>query len=141
MPLSQKQCAVPGCRRMGQPTCPDHPLPMTLTVAGTRRHIVGMNAEVWTEREPSGRLVHHVGQLLLNGQTPTKLIAKPRKCSVCKGPTYTTTTGGRPIHDMCEGLLNILPDDLAARVIFGVAVDLGASILTDSPTKEARRAA
>lgn len=109
-------------------------LPITLTIDGRRRHIIAIEKTYWTEREPSGRLVHHVGKVLLDGQPEVKLIEKPRKCGRCKGDTFTTTKLGRPIHDTCEGWLNVLPDDLNAQVIFGVAVDLGATILT--PEKE-----
>jgi hypothetical protein len=108
-------------------------LPIDVTVGGVRRHVVHMTTKtpyVWTEQEPSGRLVHHVGKLLLDGQTPTKTIDPPRPCSVCKTPTVTTTMRGRPIHDTCEGWGNVMPDELEAQVIFGIAVDLGASVIT-----------
>lgn len=118
-------------------------LPMAITVEGARRLVVGIEKDRWIEREPSGRLVHHVGKLLLDGQSPSKWIDEPRKCSRCKQLTHTTTKLGRPIHDTCEGWLNVMPDELAAQVIFGVAVDLGAQIIFDSPkeTHRDRRAA
>jgi hypothetical protein len=125
-------------------------LPIDVTIGGVRRHVVHMTTKiphVWTELEtlPDGRarLVHHVGKLLLDGQTPTKLIEKPRPCSICKTPTYTTTMRGRPIHDTCEGWGNVMPDELEAQVIFGIAVDLNATIITrtdDNRPKEPRHA-
>lgn len=113
-------------------------VPFMVTVGGVRRRVVHMTNQTWTEQESSGRLVHHMGKLLLEGQTPTKLIDKPRPCSKCKQPTITTTMRGRPIHDTCEGWLNVMPDELEAQVIFGIAVDLGATIVT--PKEDQRRA-
>lgn len=119
-------------------------LPIDVTVGGVRRHVVHMDTKTWTEQETTGdggvRLVHHVGKLLLDGQTPTKLIETPRPCSVCKNPTITTTMRGRPIHDTCEGWGNVLPDELEAQVVFEVAVQLGASVITHDTTKETRDA-
>jgi hypothetical protein len=100
-------------------------LPIDVTVGGVRRHVVHMDTKTWTEQEASGRLVHHVGKLLLDGPTPTKFIETPRPCTVCKSPTYTTTMLGRPIHDACEGWTNVMPDDVEARALFEAAVALG----------------
>lgn len=119
---------------MGRPK-----LPLDVTIGGIRRHVVHMSPKTWTEQEPSGRLVHHVGKLLLDGQTPTKWIEAPRPCSVCKTPTHTTTMRGRPIHDTCEGWGNVMPDELEAMVVFHVALDLGAQVITHNDTRKENR--
>lgn len=121
-------------------------LPYTVMIDGVRHKVVHeittMDGPVWTEQLPSGQLVHHAGKIL-TGQTVGKWLDKPRPCSRCKQPCQTTTPLGRPVHDTCEGWLHILPDDLEAQIVFGVAADLGASMLTPATParKETRRAA
>lgn len=124
-------------------------LPIDVTVDGVRRHVVHMTTTMtgatWTEQEitPDGhvRLVHHVGKLLLDGPTETRWIDTPRPCTKCKQPTQTTTTLGRPIHDTCEGWLNVMPDDVAAKALFEAALELGVKEIVhhNHPTKETVR--
>lgn len=120
-------------------------LPLTVAVGGKRRDVVAMTTKVWTEREPSGRLVHHVGRLLVDGQPESKVLDKPKPCTKCKRPSWIGTRLGRARHDACEGWTATLPDELYAAVVFGVAADLGAQFLTPTtPTKgktDVRRAA
>lgn len=114
--------------------------PRTAVLDGVRRHVVATSTTTWTEQLPTGQLVHHVGKLL-DGQTVGKWLAEPKPCTRCKQPCQTATPRGRAVHDTCEGWTNVLTDELYAQVVFGVAADLGAAILTDTPPQETRRAA
>lgn len=116
-------------------------LPRTVTIDGVRHRVVHESTTTWTEQLPDGRLVHHPGKILA-GQTVGRWLDTPKPCTVCKQPSWTATPRGRSHHDTCEGWLHVLPDDIEAQVIFGVAADLGADILTPPSTrKEIRRAA
>lgn len=111
-------------------------LPLTVTVDGRARHVIATTPKVWTEQEPSGRLRHHVGKLLLDGQAPSKVLDKPKPCTRCKQPSWAATALGRARHDACEGWTSVLPDEAFARVIFGVAADLGAALVISTTTTE-----
>lgn len=118
--------------------------PLDVLVGGRRRHVVGKTLTTWIEQESSGRLVHHVGKLLLDGQEPTKVLDAPKVCKACKQPSWTGTVRSRAHHDTCEGWTALLPDEFYAAVVFGVAADLGAAFLTpiaptEQTTKEAPR--
>lgn len=105
-------------------------LPLTVTVGGVRRCVVAMTPKTWTEQEPSGRLRYHVGKLLVDGQAPSKVLDAPKPCTRCKQPSWAANALGRARHDACEGWTSVLPDDLYAEVVFGVAADLGAQLVT-----------
>lgn len=113
--------------------------PITVTIGGRRRHIVHRAPAFWTEQLADGQLVHHAGKFQLD-QPQAKWLATPKPCSRCKQPCQTATPLGRAVHDSCEGYLNVLPDEIEAQIIFGVAVDLGAQLITGipNPSKEIR---
>lgn len=117
-------------------------MPRTVTIGGVRRNVIRETSEIWTERLPSGQLVHHLGKII---DTPFegKWLDKPKPCSVCKQPCRTANgPRGRVFHDTCEGWTRVLPDDVEAQIVFAAAVALGGSFLTPvTPGKEARRAA
>lgn len=102
--------------------------PFKLQVWGQSRHVVAMGKGFWTERLDDGTLLHHLGNLLINGQTEGRWLDQPKPCTHCKQPSYTATPRGRAVHDTCEGLLDAMPDEHFTRVLFGVASMLGASI-------------
>lgn len=121
--------------------------PLDILVGGTRRHIVAKTTKTWVEQDSSGRLAHHVGTLLLDGQEASKVLDKPKPCTKCKQPSWAATVRGRARHDSCEGWTSVLTDEHYAAVVFGIAADLGAQFVTPiapagfdpaSTTKEAR---
>lgn len=103
--------------------------PFTTSVGGVSRHVVVMGKGFWTERLDDGRLVHHLGNLLINGQTEGRWLDQPKPCSRCKQPSWTATPRGRAVHDTCEGMLDTMPDEHLSRIIFGVAAMLGATVV------------
>lgn len=120
-------------------------LPVTVTVGGVRRHVVARNTKVWTEQEASGRLRHHVGTLLTDGQLPSKVLDKPKPCTRCKQPSWAATARGRARHDACEGWTSMLPDEEFINLVCHIAADLGAALTTpgdsSATTEEVRHAA
>lgn len=123
---------------------PKFEAPFTAIVDGRRRRVVVWNKDFWTEQLPDGELVHHMGHLMMTGQANGKWLEQPKTCKTCKQPAQIATPLKRAFHPHCEGWLNLLPDDLNAQVIFGVASMLGASMISDSfapDPQETRRAA
>jgi len=100
--------------------------PINVIVGGRGRNVVQSKPTWWIETTPDGHLVH-CGRLLA-AQDPAQILAEPKKCGRCKRPAVTATARGRAYHSRCEGWLEVLPDDIANQVIFGVAADLHAAI-------------
>lgn len=101
--------------------------PFITTVAGQQRTVVQSKPAWWVEQRGHDDHVIHVGRLL-DKQEPIQILAEPKPCSRCKTPAVTATARGRAHHPQCEGWLEVLPDDLANQVIFGVAADLRARV-------------
>lgn len=116
--------------------------PFSVKVWGHSRYVVHRGKDFWTEQRPDGSLVHHAGNLL-DAPRPYKDIVEPKPCSVCKASSYTTTPRGRGVHPGCEGVLDVLPDDIHWDTVFMIAEMLGAEIVMDdvAPEREVRRAA
>ncbi|MGQ0774582.1 MAG: hypothetical protein ACT4NY_09215 [Pseudonocardiales bacterium] len=70
------------------------------------------------------RLRHNVEQ-----QTVLQLLPEPKPCTRCRTPARTATARGRAVHLNCEGWLDVLTTEAIAKVLFGVAVDLGATVV------------
>lgn len=123
---------------------PKFEVPFTVKVDGRRRRVVVREKEFWTEQLLDGRLAHHMGRLMMEGQAAGKWLDEPKICKTCKQPAQIATPLKRAFHPHCEGWLNVLPDDLNDQVVFGVASMLGAYVLSDTlaPTpQEVHRAA
>lgn len=116
--------------------------PFTVKVWGKNRNVVHRGKGFWIERLDDGALVSHGGNLL-DGQVVHKTLPEPSKtCSKCKQPTDRTTPRGRGVHDNCGNQLDVLPDHVYWQVVFGIAADLGATLVTGAERpKEVRRAA
>lgn len=108
------------------------PVPSRLKIHGRTREIVEITIgdRRWCERLPDGRIVVHVGKLQ-PAQEPGKILPTAKPCTWCKQPSIIATAGGRAYHPSCPGphWVNDLPDDMIARITYGVARDLGAEVL------------
>lgn len=102
--------------------------PIRVRVGGVTRLVVLRTAFCWVEREPSGRHVVHLGALLLE-QPQFYEREDPKPCTRCKEPTTQSTKRKRARHDSCENTLDVLVDDVALAIEFGVAADLGATMI------------
>lgn len=113
------------------------PADFTVVVGGKRRHVVGTTKECWIERLDTGQHVFHVGRLLTEGPDPCYWDdGPPRPCTRCKLPSHWTTKPrgtlrGRAVHPMCENTADVMPDALEAKVMFGAAVDLNATLIKE----------
>lgn len=110
--------------------------PKTQTVLLHRRHRTVVLAKPWgwVERLDDGQLVIHPGKLLTGGQEPLKALPEAKPCTRCKRPAWTATARGRAFHETCEGWSHAIPDTLFGQIVFGVAADLGAGVLSDTTT-------
>lgn len=108
--------------------------PFRMRIYGQLREVVRLDTMSWTERRPDGRLVTWPGRLL-PAQEPGQILDEPKPCSVCKEPAITATARGRAHHMWCEKRWTILPDEQLAKIIHGVARDLGAQILDRPPRR------
>lgn len=115
--------------------------PFTVKVWGESHYVVHRGKGFWVSQLRDGTLVSHAGNLL-DGQKQHKTITTPKPCSKCKQPCWTTTPRGRAIHDTCEGFADVMPDEVHWAVVFGIAADLGATLVTGNERpEEVRRAA
>lgn len=107
------------------------PKPTTVTVGGVKRDVLDRATKYWVERDPGGRVIIHAGRLL-ESQEPGTLLDEAKPCTVCKGATVTATARGRAVHPTCEGWLDVIPDAIHARIVSGVAADLGATVISST---------